>query len=211
LLADLVPFTEADAAQGGPLALFRSHSERLAAAAYRAEVRLGVALRMRALLLTIAGRAYLAEGAPAAQVRADAALAACEELTLPGPLQPLDPPATAAAYPTFADDIALAETLRPSWAGIGFTEPSVEMQKGLGLSAGAALITAVTPGSPAQAAGLTRGDIVLGAPGHPFKHPGQIRAFILRSPSNTKTFLEVLRGTTRRQVTLVPVPVPLRR
>jgi hypothetical protein len=211
LLAELAPFTEADAEQSGQLALLRSHSERLGAAAYRAEVRLGIALRMQALLLTIAGRAYLAEGAPAAQVRAGAALAACEELTLPGPRRPPDPPTTAAVYPPFADDMALADRLRPSWAGIGFTEPSVEMQKGFGLSAGAALITAVTPGSPAQAAGLTRGDIVLGAPGHPFKHPGQIRAFILRSPSNTKTFLEVLRGPTRRQVTLVPVPVPIRR
>ena len=73
---------------------------------------------------------------------------------------------------------------------------------------GAALVTAVQPGSPAQAGGLRAGDIVVGPPDAPFERPGQIRSFTMLSPRNRPLALEVIRKGARKQLRLTLAAVP---
>ena len=81
LLAALVPFTDADRETHDRLVLLKQRADDAAAAAYRMEVRLGVVLRMRALLNQIAGRVYLERArARPAEREQYAALRACEDV-----------------------------------------------------------------------------------------------------------------------------------
>lgn len=80
---------------------------------------------------------------------------------------------------------------------------------------GATLIQQVYPKSPAQAAGLAPGDIVLGPPGHPFGSQRQLREWTMVSPRGVPLPLEILRpGTagsadTRLELALTLHPYPL--
>lgn len=58
------------------------------------------------------------------------------------------------------DQIAQFDEVRDGWLGVSARDRAVHTDPGYGISEGA-VIVAVTPGSPAAAAGLKAGDIVL--------------------------------------------------
>jgi thiol-disulfide isomerase/thioredoxin len=77
------------------------------------------------------------------------------------------------------------------------------------LGEGPALVTGVMPDSPAQAAGLALGDMVLGPPGQPFTQHGDIKAWTMLLPVDKPQPLEVLRGGKPLTLTLTPRPRPI--
>lgn len=209
LIDTLSAFADENPEDRRRLDTLRDKADAAAAAAYRMEVREAVLLRMRTLLVSAAGRAYLAgPGAPAERT-AFAAVQSCEHLTLPGVTGGRGPaPGPIETYPPFQSDVQLDQSLQPSWLGIAFQPVAPALRARMRLEEGAALVTAVQPGSPAQRAGLAPGDIVLGEVGHPFERPAQIRSWTMLSPRGRPLALDSLRRGSRRvvQVTLTGHP-----
>lgn len=207
LLADLSAFTRGE--RSARLELLHDHLEAAASAARRTEVRMGAGARMRTLLTTIAGRALLARGASPSARAAYEAIRACEDLTLPGAPVPLGaaPPARV-PLPALADDQRLDRALRPSWAGITFAEVPADLRKQRRLPDGASAVTAVYPESPASAAGLEIGDLVLGPPGKPFSFLNEVRSWSMLARAGAPAPLALLRGNDRVEVELALRPLP---
>ena len=129
---------------------------------------------------------------------------------LPGPSRPVPEAAAPAPFPPLADDLAIELGVRPSWAGIVFGEVGAALRKdrGKALPSGASLVTGVYPGSPASAAGIEVGDIVLGPPGAPFSARNEVRPWTMTSRAGAPEPLELLRGSSRVTVTLTPREMP---
>ncbi len=210
LLSALAPWTRADPETHARLTLLRDKSEAAEAPTYRMEVRLAVVLRMRAILSDVAGRVYLATRATPAERAAYEALRGCEDLPLgPGaPLPGSSPLAERKPFPRFEEDLRVAEQILPGWMGIRFRPLPPAKRAELGLGGGATSVLTVYPGSPAEAAGFEPGDIVVGPPDAPFTEPNQIREWTMLSKIDEPAPLEVVRGTERIRVTLVPKPYP---
>ncbi len=179
-----------------------------AATSYRMEVRFAAVLRMRMLLLNIAGRHYLAAHGSEGERQAYAGLVACEDLRLPGALHmpALD---RAEPFPPFDDDVARATAALPAWMGIRFRPVTDEVRQQYDLAAGAARVLTVYPDSPAAKAGMQVGDIVIGPPQQPFDEVGRVRSWTMLSPIGAERRLEALRDGTPLALTLVPEPYPL--
>ena len=157
---------------------------------------------MRFVLTTVAGRAW--SKGNQRQARAVEALTRCEDLTLPVSAPPrMAGPSEALNLPPVTEDQRRAAETRPGWLGITFVPISHGRRKNLGVPAGAAQITSVVPRSPAAAAGLRSGDIVVGASGRPLSHPRALRPLIASAATNAALPLEVLRGTSH--IVLRPV------
>ncbi len=210
LLADLEPFTRADGGTLDRLELLDEKNKEAAAAAYRMEVRLGVVLRMRMILTDIAGRVYLATQATPAERAAYDALVECEDLALPASAAARPTLAETDPYPPFDEDVEAARDALPSWMGIRFRDTNPELRTKHGLTEGAAAVVAVYPDSPAEAAGLALGDVVLGPPAAPFADRNQIRSWTMLSKVDEPRKLEMLRGDDHVVVTLVPKPFPMK-
>jgi thiol-disulfide isomerase/thioredoxin len=187
----------------------RANAERARELGYRMEVRQGVVLRMRALLLSIAGRVYLADRGTDAERVTYAALRDCERLEIP-PTPP--PPGTelvrAEPFPVLADDVAVAASVLPAWLGVQFRQARDALRTERKLAAGASSVLMVYEDSPAARAGIREGDVVLGPPGAPFVEREQIREWAMRSAPGVETTLELLRDGTTRVVALVPQSMP---
>ena len=210
LLGVLVPFTAEDADRNARLLSLKRKADDAAAASYRAEVRLGVVLRMRAILTSIAGRTFVAAQAPEATRAAYQRLAACEDLRLVD--QPHVEPAALElpqAFPPLVEEQRLVEDLMPAYMGIHFRPVSELQQKKRGVEVGAVSILSVEKGSPAEAAGIAVGDIILGPPDARFHEPEQVREWTMRSEIGVDAPLELLRDGATVQVTLRPGPFPL--
>jgi hypothetical protein len=210
LLKALVKFADAQPADRRRLEQLRERVDEAAAGAHRHEVRGAAALRLRTLLTTAAGRLWMARSGTPAERAALVAVEECEDLRLPPPPPPVlkQAPARPAPFPALDEDQALAARLRPSWLGIAFSNVHPGTRSRMRVGEGAALVTAVQPGSPAQAAGLRAGDIVLGPPDAPFERPGQIRSFTMLSPPNRPLALEVIRRGARKQLRLTLAAFP---
>jgi hypothetical protein len=100
--------------------MLRDKADGAAQAAYRMQVRLGVVLRLRAILTGIAGRVYLAQAGRPEHQQAYTALTTCEALTLPGPAVPLTLSTTPEPFPSYDEDKQLAAAVLPGWMGIRF-------------------------------------------------------------------------------------------
>ena len=211
LLADLGPFTRADGAGSVRLDSLRQHRDATEELSYRMEVRLGALLRMRSVLLDIAGKSWLAAHGTPAQQRAYASLLACEDLALPKPVKSAAAHvAEAEPYPSLDKDLELAHRILPGWMGVSFQALAPEQRQKKNLPDGASLVTAVFPDSPAKTAGFTIGDIVLGPPGQPFTAKNQLRAFTMLSAIDTPAMLDILRGEAHVTLSLVPKPFPMK-
>lgn len=209
LLGDLGPATRKDAATMQRLTTLRTRAQTAREVAYRMEVRLGALLRMRTILLNVAGRVWLAEDATQGERDAYAALRRCEELVVPAPgVRPGAELAKPERFPAIEDDVALADGVLPAWMGIQFRQASDEVRAKQRLAPGAASIIAVYPDSPAKAAGLQAGDILVGPPGRPFEERDQVREWTMLSEVERPAPLEVLRDGKPLEVTLLPKPMP---
>lgn len=211
LLEALSRFTRADRSMADRLDLLRTRTETARALAYRMEVRRAVLERMRAILVGIAARTWLAGEGTAAEREALAALERCEALQLPAPgVPPGAELARPEPFPRLQDDLASAGGVLPAWLGIQFRPVEDSRRARAGLGPGAARIVTVYPDSPAAAAGFRPGDIVLGPPGAPFREPDQIREWTMLSPVGEARALDVLREERPLRLTVVLEPMPAR-
>jgi membrane-associated protease RseP (regulator of RpoE activity) len=177
------------------------------------EIREAALLRLQILLTSAAAEVFLQTEGSTQEREALAALERCESLSLaprlggPGPGRPAPTPSR--RFPTLEEDRRLLAELRPSWLGIAFKAVTPAARSRLKVGHGAALVTAVQPGSPAAVAGLAAGDIVLGPPGTPFDHPSQIRPFTMLSTAGKTVDLVALRRSQRLVHRVTPAALPL--
>ncbi len=172
LLRELLPLTEADAKQFSRVQRLIDATAGLDEIAYRAEVRLAALLRMRTVLLDVAGRYYLqTQGTRMAksEAAAFAALEGCEDLEFA--LAPMAGDAGTTVKPALValdTDRQAAARVQPAWLGFVFAPVSSSRRRRLGLPDGAVRVVSVVANSPASRAGLRPGDILLGAGAEPF-------------------------------------------
>ncbi|HVM97775.1 MAG TPA: thioredoxin-like domain-containing protein, partial [Candidatus Acidoferrales bacterium] len=210
LLHDLRGFTDAHPDVNQKLRTMRRHSREAATTSYRMEVRLGVVLRMRRVLSSIAGRLFVETRGTRQQREAYQALRSCEDLTLPGNNLPTPQLREAKSFPPLERDVTRAQAALPAWMGIQFREPKPETIAESNLAAGAATVVTVYPDSPAAAAGLQPADIITGPPGKPFDEHGEVRSWIMLSKIGEPKKLEVLRDKEHLKMTIVPKLYPLK-
>lgn len=203
LVAELEPYTAADGETMRRLELLGKRAEVAGDVAYRMEVREAGLLRMRALLLRIAGQVYLVSRASAEERDAFAALARCEDLSL-------DVHSASAApvpredFPSYEEDLTTAKAVLPAWMGIQFRPLTREERGKHALAGGAVAVRVVYPDSPAARAGLEVGDILVGPPGQPFTEPRQVREWTMLQEPGVARPLDVLHEGRLVRRTLVP-------
>ena len=208
LINALETATDRDPSMRARLKVLSKKSQVSTATSYRMDVREAVMLRMRTVLTTLAGQVWLAAHGTDEQRAAFAALRACEDFHLPVPSPAATVAASPVTYPPYDDDVKLARALLPAWIGIQFKQLTEDRRHTYDFPEGAAMVVTVYPDSPAEKAGLLGGDVVLGPPQHPFTEPGQIREWTMLSKPDQPRRMMVLRGTQRREITLVPKPFP---
>ena len=211
LLRDLGPFTKKSNARYARMASLRQRADDAFAARYRMEVRLGVVLRLRAVLTSIAGREYLRRHGTAREHEVLAALRACENLTVAsGSSMALAPPLDSPKrFPTFEEDTRLVETIMPAWMGIRYRPVSAARRDRDGTSDGAVIVQTVFANSAAADADLRVGDIIIGPPGEPFDEPNEVREWTMRREIDEPAELTILRDQRPLRVTIRPKPFPL--
>jgi len=208
-LTNLLPVVM-DHARGRPqiwqrLETLRDYATRGSEGTWRLEVRKAALQRMRAILVGIAGRVLIARdggdrrrnepGRFAGQQQSLERLEACEDLAPPKP-----PDLGRAAqsrrpepFPPLSSEIELLKEILPSWLGVRFKSLPDSVRAARRLPAGANLLEAVYPGSPAEEAGLRAGDIILGQPGQPFDLAQELREWTMTAPRDTPLTLLALR------------------
>jgi thiol-disulfide isomerase/thioredoxin len=211
LLSDLVPFTAKDAAITERISALHARGDAAEAASYRMDVRLAIVLRMRTVLTSLAGRVLVEKSGTPEQKAALSALTACEDFSLPVPrVAPAVDSAEPAPYQPFEEEVHSIEAGLPGFLGIVFKEPTDVLRTKWKLSPGASMVSVVYPDSPAKAAGLEVGDLVLGQPGAPFSTKNQIRAWTMLSPVGKSASLEILREGKHRVLSVTPAPYPVK-
>jgi hypothetical protein len=163
-------------------------------ASYRMQVRLGAALRMKTLLMRIAGLVYLDRQGASQQRRAHEALELCERFALPA-----RPPRPAGKddeqpYPPLVDEMQLLAAVLPGWLGLEYRSLDSATRTHLELFAGAAQVTRVHAYSPAADAGIAAGDIILGPPGGYFRRRAALREWVTTSLVDEIRSLDLLRN-----------------
>jgi len=207
VLQDLDDFTKHDDVAYTRLESLSKRADASGDLAYRMETRVGVLMRMRLILLRIAGMHLLETRGPANERQHLQDLLACEQLRLPvefsGGRAPKKDP-----FPRFEDDLAASEAVVPGWMGVQFRPVSDRQRAALGIGVGPASVQAVYPDSPAKEAGLKPGDVILGPPDRRFDEPQQLREWVMTAPVGTPVPLEIVRDGTRQQIALTPRPYP---
>jgi thiol-disulfide isomerase/thioredoxin len=212
LLSEVTSFVESDAQRVSRLRLLQQKADEAFEASYRAEVRLGVILRMRTILTSIAGRVYVQSRATFEEQQAFERLQACQDVALTqrprvSSAAALEPPPP---FPPLAEERRLVEAVMPAWMGIHYQPIADSQRRRWSTEAGAVAVTTVYPDSPANAAGLRVGDIILGPPDQAFREPHQVREWTMRSEIGRPEPLAILREGSEMQITLRPGPFPLK-
>lgn len=210
LLPALSQFTSRDADKAQRIETLHTRGEATDEADYRMQVRLAVVLRLRTLLIRIAGREYLETSGSEAERTAFDKLSSCESLSLNLGVPKADEEATAPAYPPFEDDVKLTQSALPGWIGISFKDPDTELARKQMLPKGASEVQVVYPNSPAERAGFKVGDIVLGPDGNYFTEKNQIRAWTMLADVGKPGELVVLRENQQQLLRIVPGPFPVK-
>jgi len=208
LLIALAEYTNKDPATTERMKLLREKSEATRKASYRAQVRVGVVLRMRAVLVSIAGRQYLIQSGTDAQREAYKNLSGHESFALMDAIEPSKQTLAIEPFPSFEDELKIAESSLPGWMGIKFKAVSGPKRNKYQLEGGAVSVLAVFPDSPAQKAGLEAGDIIIGRPGDPFIERDFVREWVMTVPIGETQSLQVMRGDTQMELALTPEPYP---
>ena len=210
LLTELVDFTRTDTATNARLQLLREKAESAARAYYRMQVRLGVVLGCGRSSPASQDGCISCKTARTDQRQAYERLKACEALALDKTGATISPLALPTPFPSYDEDLKLAEAVLPGWMGIRFKQANATVHAQFGLTPGASTVLTVYPDSPAQQAGLEVGDIILGPPNVPFTEQQQIREWVMTAPIGTPTPLQLLRGEQWLPLTLTPQRYPLK-
>lgn len=209
LLDGLASFTVASPERKERLEDLHWKTDESKAASYRAEVRLGVALRMRSLLLEIAGARFLATSGSDEEWDAFQRLATCEDLPIAGLAGAGGPDESPTRFPTLATERRTLERVMPGWLGIRYRPPQPGERRGRELPAGASVVVDVIPDGPAVEAGLAPGDILLGPPGEPFVERHAVREWTMLGEVGASRPLLVLRDEDEWEARIRLAPYPL--
>ena len=173
----------------------------------RLQVRLGILLRIRTVLRSVAGEVLAAKNPKL--LGGLKRLRACEDFTLPGESADQvaggkEPP----ALPALADDLKQLDAVQPAWLGVRYGPEHLGLRTKHKLGAGAVVVRSVVEGSAADLAGIRRGDTLVGLVGRPFDEPGDVRELVMLSEPDQQIALEFIRRGKRRtvQVRLQPFP-----
>jgi thiol-disulfide isomerase/thioredoxin len=209
-VAELLPQLSAFTARGdgaGTLRTFSDQAETAHELMLRTKVRVAALLRMSALLSSIAGRVYLSALAEPPLLDAYRSMRACEGLTLPD----LGDPGAAAltdealtAMRPIVEDLRVLDTLAPAWTGFKPGPLGTGQATAQSLPRGAALVRNVTAGSPAAAAGMRVGDVMLGPPGKPFTHQQDLGLWSMLLKPETPALMAVRRRGQTFTATITP-------
>jgi hypothetical protein len=194
LLDGLRAHAQADADRWERMRNYRRVGIEAKAASYRMQVRLGAALRVRMLLVRIAGLVYLDRMADSREREAHERLDQCERFALPvRPPRPTTGRDDAPPYPPLVEEMELLAAVLPGWLGVEYRPLDPAMRQRLDTLPGAAVITRVHPYSPAAEAGLLAGDIILGPPGAHFRKRAQLREWVTTALADQRQPLDLLR------------------
>jgi S1-C subfamily serine protease len=94
------------------------------------------------------------------------------------------------------------------WLGIGLQPLSPELAQTLGATGGGALVASTVPGSPAAAAGLQQGDVIVAYERTPVEDYRQLQRLVADSVVGHTVALQVLRKKQRVDVTLRVAETP---
>jgi len=208
LIIALRSYTQEQTKVSSRLELLKERSRQTGEARYRMEVRQAVVLRLRTLLMSIAGQVYVQKYASAAQRKAYEALSGCESFTPVKVKKPVATDSVRESFPTYEQELELGKAILPGWMGIQYAQAGKEARDRFQLGSGAVVVSSVVPGSPALEAGLKTGDIVVGLPGETFIGRDRIREWVMTAPVGVPQALSVQRGNQRLQVNLIPMPEP---
>ncbi len=208
LLIDLAEFSKKDPTTSSRLNLLREKSEATRKASYRAKAREGVVLRMRIMLISIAGRQYLAQSGSDAQRDAYNNLIDHESFGLMPADESRDYRVQVEPFPPFEDEVKITDSALPGWMGIRFRPVSEKRRDKYQLDGGAVSVLAVFTDSPAQKAGLEAGDTIIGLPGQPFTERNFVREWVMTAPIGEAQSLQIMRGDNLKTLTLTPEPFP---
>jgi len=209
-MGELVAFTERNSERDARLRDLHWKAKEAKAARYRADVRIAAVLRMRTLLMEVAGRYYLSRYASDGERSAFGRLETCEDLALVGPdaipvlnLEVADP------FPTLDQERLQIEAITPSWLGLHYKAKKDSKRERQVLPPGAAVVSAVLPDSPAAAAKLEVADILLGPAGAPFQERHGLREWVMQSEAGRPYAMQVLRDDREIEVVISLVPYPI--
>ena len=211
LLDDLVRFTEENRELATRLRKLHRKLEASKAAAYRSEVRQAAVLRMRSLLVDVAGRHYMERYAPNEESAEFGKLTACEDLTFARLPNATDRNRSRLRepFPTLAAERLQLEEIVPAWLGMRFRAPGAEERANYELAGGASVVIAVFPDSPAAQAELQVGDIVLGPTGDDFREPKAVREWVMQGEIGRPVGLRLLRDGEEVELTIQLARYPL--
>ncbi len=101
------------------------------------------------------------------------------------------------------DDLVRKGRVTRGWLGVGIQPLTPELAKSFGVSAEEGiLVNHVMPKSPAEAAGLKTGDLILSLDGKPLKDPRQLQRIIAEAEVGKSIELTILREKEKRTLTI---------
>lgn len=96
-----------------------------------------------------------------------------------------------------------------SWLGVSIEDVDLELASSVGLrKPGGVVVTAVTPDSPAEKAGLEAGDVILRFEDRPVRGAGGLRWEVACTEAGTRVELQVLRGGRTMKLKAILRPAP---
>jgi Do/DeqQ family serine protease len=105
-----------------------------------------------------------------------------------------------------ADQLIRSGEVTRGWLGVSIQPLDADLAESFGLDrVTGALVTRVLPGTPAEQAGMRRGDVLLNFDGKPVRSVKELQLLVASSPLGKKLPVEVLRDATRLTLEVVIV------
>lgn len=210
LLDGLVEFTSK---RGDTLATMKSLNERVSetnALTFRMNVRMAAALRMNTVLNSIAGRVFLAAHADPKLFEAYRAMRACEGFSIAGlrtekNTKPSDEPPP---LPSIEAEKPVILRSTPPWLGVRAEVVNARRVNQEKLAPGSMVVLGFDKNSPAYAAGLMHGDVLLGPPDKPFSRREDYLPWLAGLAIGKAQPLVYKRGSSMFTATVVPRALP---
>jgi len=98
------------------------------------------------------------------------------------------------------EDLVQKGKVTRGWLGVGVQPLTPELAKSFAVSGEGVLINQVMPKSPAEAAGLKTGDLIVGIDGTPVKDPRHLQRLIADAPIGKPLEVSIVRGGQKQTV-----------